>query len=1189
MKRFIILVLAFFALVVLKAEEKTEGTQVCKCKEGEENCPCLAQSEDKRDIHMRHPGMVEMARKPVHPIKKLIIKRKIHIKKAQVLKAKMARTAAKVAKLHRIAEHAPPHIKRIVLRKKAMAVRHLRQLRRALRKTRIQIHVLKQKIHSAPIALRPSLVAQRTVFRNKCAELLKEIATAQARVKAMKEKFRFYCIERLKHKAILAVKIHKQMKLKLIRIKLAISRVKLHLKVADPEHARVLIHKLRVLKVKYRRLKKTEKTARKTAMVLKRKVQKMEIKIQIKKVAALKKKTKMLRKKITKLALKIKVVHEKIASLKIAIQQVPAKSPLAFRFKAKLVKFYKKVKFMQVTYTTLQASLKPLKAAVAIQIKQVMLTKKLMKKTIRTDRCTLLQKKLQHELALAKELREKFALECKKVAKTATAENLSKLQIIQTRIQKIHHKIEITKAKISKAPVVFKEGLVTKLTILKDKMVRAKRKLRFVITKLETLKTRARVAEGLERVKLAAVQSHLEAKLEAKKHKLDVFVHKYTVLKARYDRECDARLQRERSITHAYMTELEAKLRLLGGEAGKYKELITIAKQEAEAKAHLEALRHSLLSQRNLAMKKKIEAKIMAAQQKVAQIKSVRIQYTLTAKKLRKAYEQKTQALLVKERNAALAKQKALKAKMVLILRKKEAIRKAMIAAHDINIKTALARQQAIEKRKLKLLRKKIALAKAKSQSIKLEMHLRLKAIAAEGKESAIKQALLAKMEKEKLAKLQIEWETDADEDLNLSLKKLRAEYERKMAALKKKLAELVVEKDNYTIHMRFKYKQEKRKRVTSTKKRFDIQITALLNRMTKLKQTFEAYKLKAAKDLAAKEKKMTAKAMAKLKVQIAALKHKLRQERSRQATALRNTILGLKQEYIKEEAQLEQKILTMRSTMAALKAEWMRKIALLRGKLAQETASGDELAISLDSVKAEGAAKKKKYAETQVKAEKEGKAMIASQRKTFSLLISNSRARLAKIQSRFMKTKMTLKAQILKAKQESDILVGRLAFQRKKYNKLQGNYKDLTLKVDLEHRETMRVEKEKTKEQLVEFNQSLKSCDALLQEAKLESKKLRKELAFRITTLKTLRGKKARHLRIAVMINDSEKDFSIHTKNVDILEFQKRKVCDIAGTPGPELRERCKKLQEEINNLKAKDNGFLSKMANLRKQYDLI
>lgn len=45
MKRFIILFLILFSLAVLRAEEKSATSGECKCEQGQENCPCLAQQQ----------------------------------------------------------------------------------------------------------------------------------------------------------------------------------------------------------------------------------------------------------------------------------------------------------------------------------------------------------------------------------------------------------------------------------------------------------------------------------------------------------------------------------------------------------------------------------------------------------------------------------------------------------------------------------------------------------------------------------------------------------------------------------------------------------------------------------------------------------------------------------------------------------------------------------------------------------------------------------------------------------------------------------------------------------------------------------------------------------------------------------------------------------------------------------------
>jgi hypothetical protein len=409
------------------------------------------------------------------------------------------------------------------------------------------------------------------------------------------------------------------------------------------------------------------------------------------------------------------------------------------------------------------------------------------------------------------------------------------------------------------------------------------------------------------------------------------------------------------------------------------------------------------------------------------------------------------------------------------------------------------------------------------------------------------------------------------------------------MAHLKKKLAQLVVERDNFEAHMRFKYRSEKSKRILKTKKRFEAQIDAMNRRLAELKKSFAAYKLKSLKDLTMKQKQMTDKSMAKLKIEIGLLKHKLRQEKGRQAGSLRAANLALKQAYIKEQSLLEQRILTTQSSIAALKADWMKRVSTLQSKLAQVTAKGDELTISLDSEKADAAAKSKKYAKTQKQATLKGEAALATQRKTFSVLISSRRARLASLQSSFLKTKADLLLQLKKAETEKSLLLQRIADQKKKYGKLMIGYKSLTEKMSMEYKETMKVEKTKTEKLKATYKVELKACDEMLKKVQEESKVIRKKWDHKVAVLKTLREKKTRRSKTSILIKTSEKQFAEHTTHVDNLEIARRKACEIAGTPGPEQRKMCEKLQNAINDLKRKDKDFLDKINNLRRDYDNI
>ena len=187
------------------------------------------------------------------------------------------------------------------------------------------------------------------------------------------------------------------------------------------------------------------------------------------------------------------------------------------------------------------------------------------------------------------------------------------------------------------------------------------------------------------------------------------------------------------------------------------------------------------------------------------------------------------------------------------------------------------------------------------------------------------------------------------------------------------------------------------------------------------------------------------------------------------------------------------------------------------------------------------------------------------------------------------MKKKTMLEMQLKRAQEESSLLSGRLTVQKKKYTSLQGTFLESKKKLIREHTETMNAEYLKTKELKDDYEASIKNCDKMFQEAITESKKIRTQLNFKIKIFGELKNKKVKRAKWAVFINEAEKEFAFHAKNVDTLEFEKRRVCDIAGTPGPELRKRCEKLAAEIASMRTKDKSFEDKIATLHKQYDAL
>jgi hypothetical protein len=63
MRRFIALTLILVVLVAIRAEEAVEAKKECKCAEGEENCPCLAQKQEQTAGQIKVKNKMTLNRK----------------------------------------------------------------------------------------------------------------------------------------------------------------------------------------------------------------------------------------------------------------------------------------------------------------------------------------------------------------------------------------------------------------------------------------------------------------------------------------------------------------------------------------------------------------------------------------------------------------------------------------------------------------------------------------------------------------------------------------------------------------------------------------------------------------------------------------------------------------------------------------------------------------------------------------------------------------------------------------------------------------------------------------------------------------------------------------------------------------------------------------------------------------------
>ena len=330
MKRFLIVILLLASLLTIRSatETKQEEEQACTCKEGEANCPCLAQAAEKKGE----------ADKKV----KLAIKKK-----------KMIKMSKGESKLLKIIEHKLKSSK-IAPAEKAV----LKKLKAELKAARRQTRSLRLSIKTAPKGEKIKLIGERRGLKKKCIDLKNEIKVAAAKLLALKRKFKHECVEKLHIRVTRVVQILKTLKPQIKNLKKQLKELKETAKLATGAQAKKLLRKISAKKELLKSLTITFKMKSKflnRAKNAENKLARRKIKHKIHKrkliMAVLNKELRTIKRKETKFLKRVSKLRVKLGEIKEEL----SKEDIKKRYK-KVLK--KKLRHISIKIQRYQSKLK---------------------------------------------------------------------------------------------------------------------------------------------------------------------------------------------------------------------------------------------------------------------------------------------------------------------------------------------------------------------------------------------------------------------------------------------------------------------------------------------------------------------------------------------------------------------------------------------------------------------------------------------------------------------------------------------------------------------------------------------------------------------------------------------------------------------------------------------------------------
>ena len=1121
MKRFIALILVLSFLVGLEAEATQSQTQECTCKEGEENCPCLAQSEE----------------------------------------------AAKV------------EISKWATQKRAARMEE-RRLRKAMANLKRQLKFLKSRSRGLPMTKRKLLLAKRDVLKKSCLEMRMRIKAAVLKVKQMRRAYKAICKKRVKQLIIKTVQSIRLLKVQVKRLKVKVKTIKAAMRLASKDDKRALLMKLKRLvarvvifkeKIKAKKIKVSKiRTMIKRQIIVKKKKKIQVLKL---KLISIKKRQAVLVKKRTLIVTSLKATSIKAIRIKTFLRRSSSADPHAMKLIRKLKVLMRKAQELKGKLKRTERKLVRVSVFKKSLVERIVVVKQSIVRIHEDDRCLKLQKKLELELKLANKLKMRYEKACQAAATNQHAQSIAKAKEIKRKIMSIQTIIHGLKLKIGRKPRRLPRYIMEQ-HILKSSIKKQQLRLIKVQQRIDKTQALCDQAKEEEKAKLMNDKEVLTHRHEVIKARLIAEKKAYLLLKLRLQTKCQAQLNKQKALTRGILREIHSKLILSKKISDDLHRSLRLAKREAALRKQAEKLKMAQLSAVSKDLQDKIMAERKAIKVQILRTKEMQIKADKEAKRLQADLEKKAQAMLKKQRTIAKKKLSALKLKLTALQKKHWALKKALSEEKDAQVKEALEKQYKIQKRKIAWYKKQLRLKKGKIMTLNLELKLRRSAITAQQKEMAMKRVLAVKKAKAEETKLLTAWGLEEASELDMALKKLHEEYEVKILKLKKELGKVRSNMKEYKVTMSARYKKDTLNRLDNQREGYLRRVKKLRVRIAKAKKDLALYKIAAAKAHGKKERALKLRLANEAQFQINRMKMKLRLETQKQRAGLKALQSGLNADLAKEQASLNDLVMKIKAKLARLKSEALRKEATLRATLEKAVLNRRELRSQFAYTKEETRNNRRSIQSKKRVVEKKNKKAIVLQGEADKKRIAESQRRLARIKMNALTMEAKLKASLKTAQDEAKQLKRAFEAQQARYKNLNQRYASWKVTQSKKHQAMMKREHSKYLALSVELQTLADNCKMTLQTLRTELSTL--EITFKkgVALLVTINDVKKKRAKARELIAVAEKKLHKQEVKLNSAISQRSQLCEI-GTPGPALRLLCKKLNEEIIQLQSVAGSF--------------
>lgn len=1179
MKRFLILLWGFAVLLAITAKAEEAQKAACVCKEGEKNCPCLAQAEKQEQPKRPPPPGDSMPKVSVKP-RKLMVTYDLPKHPGRDFHPHI-RVKVPTRKLL-------PYLKFSVMPRPARLPikQELKKLRALYRENKSKMAVLGASITQAPLADKPRLTAERTGFESKCAELKKEIRATKMKLRMLRLQYRVQCAKKLKQQVTIAEKRKTILIQKIKEVKIKIQDIKDTIKIAPPADQPRLCQELKVLKAV---LKKREtrlktgiklihqvKVARKKAetVALKKKLVKIRtsLTIKLKKLEETKSKKVELKGKADQLKAQVKVLKTQLVKGSLATND-------RIMIKRKLKAMRRSALLIKKMYIRVSKVEHKLKFKVKTQGLVVKAIKKVLKKRKTATKCLRLQGKLAKEMMHMKKLKEAFDQECNKAIQSRKRQDIKRVLTIKLRIDATKTLITKLRRKIRYAPAKQRAKLVRKEKYLVKKLKQTTKVLRKVKRKIETVAMKCKAAIGdeqkvLEEERVGLIQKESELAKEIVRYEKLI-----EIVRMKHRQRCADAVSRERKRSKEIITNMKRKLELANKQAEQLKIALENAKKATALQIQADKLKSDALATQSISLKTELKKQRATLKAKIAELKKVEMGARRKAREIRKELTQKSRKEVRRERRLAQRKEEEIQDQMQAAMAKERALRKALANAHDQALKDALAQQHKLELKRLRKLSIVLRETHMAKRALDHDLQLIIRESIERKKEAELQHAILLKNLRLKLNKHKIAFLQQSALRKKTEVTNLKTIEGKNLAAMKKKLKLAKIEYATYKAALKAANKKKILSILATLRKKFEDDVEKLQAALKQEHLNAVKYKMEMAKATSESLRALKKKLLAESKAKSLEYTKKLAQAQAQGAAALKAAKLRHKVRISHEKARTKTRILGLQKEIDALrKTALARELALTR-RLSAAESRNSELKTELELGKKQVIQKEKEIVAWKKQQQEEFEAASTRQKKA----TDNEKHRLeemtARITRRGLKIEADLQAKLQSLKAEIKTDKASLLQELANYQKLKGEMAEWTLNknkmISVDQAEFV----QKRQVYIETMNKKIEECHQLLLKLQLRLTTLKMEFEKKIVEIREIHEVAEQRKKAKEEIDVYESQYTVLMSEALKLRGAIEETCTGAANEGEDLATPCPKIRGEYKELVEKAKALKAEM----------